>query len=201
MFTPSLFTVDAFNQREPHHFAAVNRHYFRQLFYLGKGITGDKWATEEIIQHLFVRLWTNGKRFDDLEELHRYLVLAVTDASLEYITEESVTHGPSDGLAVNASGIMQPETLTLPTRMEVVKLLRETMDQLPLASREVVQRMVVEDQPREDVARDLQLHPDEVDRHLLSAIAQLQKAFPTAQWRDEYLELLPYVCFLGYSRN
>jgi RNA polymerase sigma factor (sigma-70 family) len=79
--------VSGFNERKGNAFEAIHHRFFRCLFVISVRITRNMQESEDIVNAVFVKLYTDlsDKQFSSIQELYNYLIVSVKNRSLNFL--------------------------------------------------------------------------------------------------------------------
>ena len=117
-------------------FEVVFRDHFGRLADYASRMVGSRDSAEDVVQEVFVGLWTNRERISTPENLVAYLYRSVRNRGLNFLRHERLV--TNFRTARTAEGAPESEPTDRPTELaEIDAALREAMAALPPRSREV----------------------------------------------------------------
>jgi len=170
---------------------------FRQLFHLfftrlsqfAASLIKSEEVAGEVVDEVFVRLWTNRATIDKIVNLRVYLYQAVKNEALNYLSRKAHQHiyEPFDDIHIQLKDDLSPERLMI--TQELINKIRAAVDALPPRCK-MIFKLVREDGLRyREVAEILNLSHKTVDAQMVIAISRIREAL-----KDE-LQLYPQVFF------
>ncbi len=107
--------------------------YFNQkLYHFAKAITRSAEMAEEVIEDVFVKLWSNRKQISAIDNLTVYLYVAVKNRSLNAVLKKAATliHSPFDELDIEvAHAPTDPYSLLVSS--EMMQKMQQAIETLP----------------------------------------------------------------------
>ncbi len=107
--------------------------YYARLCAYIAGITHDDFASEDIVQELFVKLWVNRAKIEIKENITAYLFKSSKNAALNYLRSERNKNNVMERIPVDTSGSDEDDL----EHDEFLSSLEKCINQLPARSREV----------------------------------------------------------------
>jgi len=119
--------------------------FHRKLFYFSKAIVRSAEMAEEVVEDVFVKLWSNRVQLVSIQNLAVYLYVAVKNRSLNAISKktEALIRSPFDDLDIEiGSAHIDPHSLMVSS--EMMKKMSQAVESLPPRCK-LVFRLVRED--------------------------------------------------------
>lgn len=168
--------------------AAGDTRAFRQIFdalfsKLSKfsySFVQSKEAATEIVDELFVRLWTNRINIEQINDLRVYLYTATKNASLNYIAKKAkqIETEPYENLNVQIADGVSPEQLMI--TKEILQKIKYAVDGLPPRCK-LIFKLVREDGLRyAEVAEILSLSVKTIDAQMVIAVSRIRESVKTS---------------------
>ena len=168
--------------------AAGDTRAFRQIFdalfsKLSKfsySFVQSKEAATEIVDELFVRLWTNRINIEQINDLRVYLYTATKNASLNYIAKNAkqIETKPYENLNVQIADGVSPEQLMI--TKEILQKIKYAVDGLPPRCK-LIFKLVREDGLRyAEVAEILSLSVKTIDAQMVIAVSRIRESVKTS---------------------
>ncbi len=167
-------------------FEELHRIYFSGLLSFSVSIVKDRHLSEEIINDVFVNLWTNRNTLLTIKSLSNYLYIAVKHASLNAIKSSSFTtltkrtvlgEPPEEHYSYM---LYTPEELLISNQN--LKLISEAINTLPPKCRLVFRLIKEEGLKYKEVAELLGISAKTVQNHMIKAmsliVSKLKELFP-----------------------
>ncbi|ALL04084.1 hypothetical protein AQ505_00390 [Pedobacter sp. PACM 27299] len=152
-------------------FTKLYRHYFKRLFMTSLKIVRDDYLAEEVIQDVFLRLWENENRFDQIAEFERYLYRSVGNESLNKLRNQKTQSKHYDQFSKAAS----PEFVnTLLEEEELKRKIAKAIESLPPQCKTVFKMNRFEGLKYRQIAEELQISEKTVEGHIAKALKILR---------------------------
>ena len=160
--------------------ASLHRLLHRRLFNFSKSITRASEDSEEIVEDVFVKLWTNRTQLNEIENLQVYLYVAVKNHSLNLVAKKArnAITDSFDDLDIDLSALTaDPHKIMVTT--EMMRRMQKVVDTLPPRCK-MIFRLVREDGlPYKEVAQILNISVNTIDVQMAIAIKKICAALQT----------------------
>lgn len=171
--------------------------YFGSLCYFANKFV-PTYATEDLVQDVFLRLWNSQERFDSEKSLRIYLYIAVRNACFDYLRKEK-----SRQKYINIEISKEKENpkffINELLKEETRYILQEAIASLPEKGR-VVMSYVAKGYGNKEIAEELGISVNTVKSHKLIAYRKLkvwfQEEFPGLSSEDL---LSVFIVILSFS--
>lgn len=140
----------------------------------------SKEAATEIVDELFVRLWSHRKEIEQINDLRVYLYTATKNASLNYIAKKAkqIETEPYENLNVQIADGVSPEQLMI--TKEILQKIKYAVDGLPPRCK-LIFKLVREDGLRyAEVAEILSLSVKTIDAQMVIAVSRIRESVKTS---------------------
>ena len=127
-------------------------YYSRLCSYVTK-ITKDDVASEDIVQELFIKLWTNREKFEVRDNIVNYLFKSSKNSALNYLRSEKNKRNAVAKIPVDASELPDENT----EQDEFLSALDKCINQLPARSKEVFLLHRFEGLKQKDISEKLHI--------------------------------------------
>ena len=107
--------------------------YYGRLCNYVTEIVKDDFASEDIVQDLFIKLWTNREKIEVQENIAGYLFKSSKNAALNYLRSEKCKKNAFEKISINASQLTDYDI----EHEEFLSALDKCINQLPARSKEV----------------------------------------------------------------
>ena len=161
--------------------------FSRRLHHFARVITRSPEMAEEIVEDVFVKLWSNRHKMEDISNLTVYLYVAVKNRSLNAVSKQAkeLLHAPFDDLDIE-TGQPVADPYTLLVTAEMMRSMQAAVEALPPRCK-MIFKLVREDGLRHrEVAEILNVAVNTVDVQMAIAIkkicAALQVDRVSRQW-------------------
>ncbi|MFT3825383.1 MAG: RNA polymerase sigma-70 factor [Chitinophagaceae bacterium] len=168
------FLQEGIGRGEERPLAELYKLLSRRLLHFAKTITRSDAAAEEIVEDVFVKLWTNRYRITEIDNLTVYLYVAVKNRSLNLLSQKakSLTEAPYEDLDIVA-GNMASDPYNRLVTTEMMQKMQQAVDNLPPRCK-MIFKLVREDGLRhKEVAEILNISVNTVDVQMAIAIKKI----------------------------
>lgn len=135
-----------------------------------------KEAATEIVDEIFVQLWTKKEEIEKILDIKVYLYTATKNASLNYITKraKNIAIEPYENLQVQIAEYNSPEQILL--TKELMAKIRNAIDALPPRCK-LIFKLVREDGLKyQEVAEILNLSIKTIDNQMVIAVSRIRES-------------------------
>lgn len=163
--------------------AQDSREAFIELYseYSGKAlsfivsITGDAEASRDIVQDLFVRIWTGRREVSRVRSFNSYLFSMCRNASLDHLKHLNVHSAYIDchRLYMEVAANATEESFA---ELEMLSRIREALGRMPVRRREVFMLSRMRGFSNGEIAQICGLSIQTVDKHITNALRDLRLA-------------------------
>lgn len=136
----------------------------------------SKEASVEIVDELFVHIWTHRNKITQINDLKVYLYTATKNASLNYISKKAkqIEAEPYENLQVQIADGASPEQLMI--TKEMFQKIKQAVDTLPPRCK-LIFKLVREDGLRySEVAEILNLSIKTIDAQMVIAVSRIRES-------------------------
>lgn len=130
------YTNDIFSAIRQSDYNSFNRLFFcfyKRLCAYVTEITKDEFVSEDIVQDLFINLWTNREKIEVRENIAGYLFKSSKNAALNYLRSEKNKNNALERISINTSLLTDYDI----EHEEFLSALDNCINQLPARSKEV----------------------------------------------------------------
>lgn len=154
-------------------FAAVFHHYYKRLVPFVRKHTNNETETEEIIQHVFIRVWVNR---DKLPEIRHFQAWLFKVASREFLLFLRKKMADDRLLTYVQNSIPVSDTPQDKTQLnEIQKLIREAVLKQPEQRRRIYMMSRDEGLKIAEIAKALGISPNTVKNALTTTLKQIRE--------------------------
>jgi len=184
--------IEQFHKGDEKGLKAAFHLYNRPLMYFAMQYVKKQEVAEEVVSDVFIKLWENRNRFENLNKLRAFLYISVKNASLNHVrTAEYKLHKlPID--AYEELIFEDADILRKIITSELVKKIHDEMQKLPEKQQQVFLLTFIKDFSPEEIGDKLGISLSAVYANKSRAIATLRTSLKTN--KSFYLYLL--FCFL-----
>ena len=150
------------------------RLFSKRLHHFARAITRSPELAEEIVEDVFVKLWTNRARVNDIENLTVYLYVATKNQALNAVSQKarSLIQAPFDDLDIE-TGDMAADPYNELVTAEIMKKMQQAVENLPPRCK-IIFKLVREDGLKHrEVAEVLNISINTVDVQMAIAIKKI----------------------------
>lgn len=150
------------------------RLFGRRLLHFARVITRSPEIAEEIVEDVFVKLWTNRARINEVENLTVYLYVATKNQALNAVSQKAraLIQAPFDDLDIETTHIVTDPYTQLVTA-EMMQKMQQAVDNLPPRCK-IIFKLVREDGLKHrEVAEILNISINTVDVQMAIAIKKI----------------------------
>ena len=157
---PSLASLYSLFSKRLHHFARI--------------ITRSQEMAEEIVEDVFVKLWSSRHRIQEIDNLTVYLYVAVKNRSLNAISQKAneLIKAPFDDLDIETGPIATDPYNQLVTA-ELMKRMQQAVEKLPARCKMIFKLVREDGLKHREVAEILNISINTVDVQMAIAIKKI----------------------------
>jgi RNA polymerase sigma-70 factor (family 1) len=154
--------------------AELYRLFSKRLHHFARVITRSPEVAEEIVEDVFVKLWSNRHRINEVENLTVYLYVAVKNRSLNAISQKAteLIKAPFDDLDIEASQVVT-DPYNLLVTAEMMKRMQQAVDNLPPRCKMIFKLVREDGLKHREVAEILNISINTVDVQMAIAIKKI----------------------------
>ena len=128
------------------------RYYGRLCAYVAE-IIKDDFASEDIVQDLFIKIWTNREKIEVQESIAGYLFKSSKNAALNYLRSEKNKKNAVERISINKSLLTDYDI----EQEEFLSVLDKCINQLPARSKEVFLLYRIEGLKQKEISEKLNI--------------------------------------------
>lgn len=155
-------------------FTAYFRNFECPLYFFALKLTQSELLSRDIIQDVFIKLWTIRHQFDDIRNMEDYLYKMVRNKVLD-VLRQLAKDRKLRAEYFNDHQWEESRTYETIVAKEYAFALSEAINQLPPQRRIIYQLSQVEGRSRNEIARELDISPSTVKNQLTAALSYLRK--------------------------
>jgi RNA polymerase sigma-70 factor (family 1) len=154
--------------------AELYRLFSKRLHHFSRVITRSPEVAEEIVEDVFVKLWSNRHRINEVENLTVYLYVAVKNRSLNAIAQKAsdLIRAPFDDLDIEAAQVSS-DPYNLLVTAEMMKRMQQAVDNLPPRCKMIFKLVREDGLKHREVAEILNISLNTVDVQMAIAIKKI----------------------------
>ncbi|BDD08011.1 DNA-directed RNA polymerase sigma-70 factor [Fulvitalea axinellae] len=155
-------------------FDVLFRRYNQDMFRYAQHLTGSQECAEDIVQEVFLKLWTGRKRMKVCESLKPYLVRSVFNAFMDMERRGKVREKYKVYKTAESGGVYAEGADAVAEYRELEENVRVALDKLSPRQRLIFTKIRLEGRKYKDVASELGLSVKTVETHLMVAQKKIQ---------------------------
>jgi RNA polymerase sigma-70 factor (family 1) len=154
--------------------AELYKVFSKRLHHFARVITRSPEVAEEIVEDVFVKLWSNRHRINEVENLTVYLYVAVKNRSLNAISQKAtdLIKAPFDDLDIEAGQVVS-DPYNLLVTAEMMKRMQQAVDNLPPRCKMIFKLVREDGLKHREVAEILNISINTVDVQMAIAIKKI----------------------------
>ncbi len=191
--------LEALNEGDDLAFERMFKSLFRPLCLYATAILGDVGSAEEVVQDLFVNLWSKRGSYVVTGDPHNYMILAVRNASISVLNRERKLRLEQDLYQKELSVYTEFafELLSVPEREDQLRQqLLTAMNRMPPQCRNVFEMHRLSGYTYNEIAEELEISVKAVEKHISRALEILRKDFSS----ETFLFFLTFLNNFSHSR-
>ena len=153
-------------------FNQVFRHYYSQMVRFCIRYVADSDIASEIVQDLFVKLWTNREKISFTTSFESYMLTSVRNSAITYINKERA-HGEANLRVVSDESDNNDPSETLQSN-NLEESYRQILKDMPEKRREVFLASRYDGLKYSEIAEKLGISQKTVEAQMTAAIKQLK---------------------------
>lgn len=160
-------------------FEALFNNYFPKVKRFIDRLLHDEVEAEDLAQDLFVWIWQNRLKLDNIDNLNAYLFHAAQNAVYRYIRKELLAREyveKRQDAFIYDNSLGQQNTEDSIYADELKLLIQFTVEKMPPQRRKIFQLSRNEGKSNEDIANMLLISKRTVENHLTLALAEIRKS-------------------------
>ena len=154
-------------------FNKIFRRSYKPLLRFCFRFVADEDMAAEIVQDLFVKLWTNREKLNINSSFDSYMMSAVRNASYTYINREHAHNEAHKMMAVQEADETDPSEQLQSNNLEASY--RKILAEMPEKRREVFVASRFDGPKYTEIAEKLNISQKTVEAHMCAAIKQLRE--------------------------
>jgi RNA polymerase sigma-70 factor (family 1) len=153
-------------------FRKIFDEYFPSLCVFACKFVNDEDTAKDLVQEVFVKIWSSGKTFESEKSMRVYFYLATKNTAYDYIKKEKRKSQKTDLFGLNAAD--EDIVLNEMIREETYRILNNALHALPEKAKEVI-NLNLSGLSNQEVADKLGISVNTVKTHRLHALRILRK--------------------------
>ncbi len=144
---------------------------FKKLILVSDKYVKSVHVAEEIVQNIFLKIWEDKDLLADVKSIQSYLYRSVVNASINYVNRERNIEKHHHKIAEH---LTEEDLDTLNEQNELIVLLYEEIDRLPVKCQQVFKLSRLEGLKYKDIALQLNISEKTVENHMGNALKTLR---------------------------
>ncbi|UKJ07010.1 RNA polymerase sigma factor [Solitalea lacus] len=162
-------------------FTILFNHYHHHLFIFSKKLSKSEEIALEIVQDVFLKVWTLRERLTELDNFGGYLTRIVRNHSLNVIRQIARKEKPSLNSSINSDDFVDTTIFDITQQKldynDSLKILNEALDLLAPQQRKVYQLCHIEGLKYEEAAHQMNISIETVRAHMKKALQKIREHF------------------------
>ena len=156
-------------------FERIFRHYYTPLYLYALSITGQKEASEEIVQDLFYIIWKEREKIQILQSVKNYLYKSVKNRSLQYLEHLHVQEKYRENIVKQSGLLTEAAPDEIMEYKELEEVLKQTFNRLPERCRHIFYMHRINGKKHKEIAATLSISVKTVEADMTKAYRILRK--------------------------
>ncbi len=164
--------IDKMKRGDRESFNKVFRHYYAPLTRFCVRFVGDSDQAAEIVQDLFVKVWTNREKLSLTSSFESYMLRSVRNSAITYINKERSHADANERIYAGDSDVIDPSETLQSNNLEASY--QKVLATMPEKRREVFLASRFDGLKYAEIAEKFGLSQKTVEAHMSAAIKQLK---------------------------
>ena len=157
-------------------YSAIYDHFEPRLFTFVLRMSRSKVTAEEIIQELFIKIWTNRAKLAKIDNPGAYVYAMAANATFNYLKKEAREAAMVEQLKRDTA-TCHNATEEVINFYESRTLIMQAVEQMPIQRRTVYLMSREQGLTNQEIAKEINISPYTVRNHLTGALRSLRKLF------------------------
>lgn len=157
-------------------YSAIYDHFEPRLFAFVVRMSRSKVTAEEIIQELFIKIWTNRAKLAKIDNPVAYVYAMAANATFNYLKKEAREAAMVEQLKRDTA-MCHNSTEEVINFYESRTLIMQAVEQMPIQRRTVYLMSREQGLTNQEIAKEINISPYTVRNHLTGALRSLRKLF------------------------
>ncbi len=177
----------------PRAFKQVFLSYEKPVYYFVLSITKSEYISEEILQEVFIRLWSRRELLDPQQSFDGYLFTIARNLTYNYLRDASRRESVRDELWSNIQAQYQQVETDIIFE-EYKEIVEDIIRNLPRQKRSIYQLSRQQGKSHSEIADMLGISPKTVKNHLWNTMSTIRHQLKP--YLDDTLRVVIYIMFL-----
>lgn len=171
---PDTFSMDALQRGDKAAFGILFSEFYPTLCYFAEKLLKDRFAAEEVVQGVMLKVWEKQADFDAFPALKAFLYISTRNASLNYLDKVQRQRKHEHALK-DAVPAAEEVTLTAIFKAEAMREIYNAIEQLPEKYRMIMELAYKEELKTTEIADRLNIPLNTVQKQKMRALTALRK--------------------------
>lgn len=163
------FSFEVIRQGDTGEFEALFRKYYPSMCVVAFRFVKDRAVAEDLVQDVFIRLWTKKEDYTTIPSLKTFLYVAVKNLCFNYLRDKKDTVDCNQTDILNLEDHFRSHLV----EEETYRMISEAVDQLPMQSGRII-RLALEGKQNKEIAELLGISVSTVKTLKYNAISVLR---------------------------
>lgn len=162
-------------------FTVLFNHYHHDLFVFSKKLSKSEELALEIVQDVFLKIWSVRDKLTELDNFSRYLNTVIRNHSLNVIKRIAVREKPMLNSSINSDEFVDTTGIDFTQQKldynDCFQILNEALDTLAPQQRKVYELCHIEGLKYEEAAQKMDISIETVRAHMKKALYKIREHF------------------------
>ncbi len=170
--------MDGLKQKERKAYNMLFEMLYPQLRFFTEQITKNEAEAEDISINSLVKFWQKGPdHFETFLQVRKWIFTIARNAAYDYLKKEKIQQAYIKSVMQTSHEEEKREDQSVYKLEAMMKALEDNLDRLPGQCREAFRLVFIENMPRPEVAKRLNISPGTVNVHCADGMKKLRKIF------------------------
>lgn len=171
---PDSFSMSALRRGDEATFNCLFSEYYPALCFFAEKLLKDRFAAEEVVQGVMLRVWEKQADFDAFPSLKAFLYISTRNACLNYLEKIQRQRKHEHALELLAP-VSEEVTLSTIFKAEAMREIYGAIEQLPEKYRLIMELAYKEELKNAEIAERLNIPIGTVNKQKMRALKHLRK--------------------------
>jgi len=148
--------------------------YYDRCYEYARSIVKDDEATADIVQNVFLKIWTGREGLDSRRSFHSYILTAVKNEAISFLRLK-VNRNRENENAISDMEDLSQNILSEIHASDISTQVTSAIEKMPGQRQKVYRMSREEGLSHETIAKQLQISPKTVERHITLALKDIRK--------------------------
>ncbi len=170
-------------------FAALYKHFHKKLFYFSKSLVRSSEIAEDAVEDVFIKLWSNRAKINDINNITVYLYIAIKNTSLNKLSGKAteLITSPFDFLDIEINNY-SPNPCDAIMTSEMQKKMQQAIEDLPPRCKMIFKLIREDGLKYKEVAEILNIAVNTIDAQMAIAIKRICAALQIDHTKKFFLQ-------------